>query len=51
MGVSLQESILGASFTHEEVEQGLGADREAEGWEELPQQGAKRLEEGFSWFP
>lgn len=51
MGVGLQESILRAVLTHGEVEQGLGADREAEGWEDLPQQGAERLEEGFSWFP
>lgn len=36
MGVGLQESILRAVLAHAEVEQHLGADREAEGWEELP---------------
>lgn len=51
MAVGLQDSILRAVLAHGEVEQCLGADREPEGWEELPQQGAERLEEEFSWFP
>lgn len=48
MGGGLWESILRAVLAHAEVEQDLGADREAEGGEELPQQGAESLEVGFS---
>lgn len=48
MGGGLQESILRAVLARAEVEQGLGADREAEGGEELPQQGAESFEGGFS---
>lgn len=47
--LAFRETARGLCSPNVEVEQGLGADRGTEGWE-LPQQGAERLEEGFSWF-